>query len=162
MPYDELIRDLRHPLPSVRFAAAAALDDIVQTPEIESALVEASRDPDAKVRRAALHSLSCGHCKPDGCLAPVAVDVLVDTLLHDRSIRLRRWVAGVTMWGQVGGGERMIEAYREVLATTEDPTLRERAATFLASCDVPRGERAHREWIVDWQRRFDVLLAAVS
>jgi hypothetical protein len=38
--------------------------------------------------------------------------------------------------------------------------LRERAAAFLASLDVPRGERAHRDWHADWQRRLEELLAS--
>jgi hypothetical protein len=133
MSQDELLDQLRHPLPTVRFAAAAALDDLLQTPAIERALLEAARDPDARVRRAALHSLSCAHCKPDGCMAPAAVDVLIDTLLHDRSIRLRRWAAGVTMWGQVGRSAALVDAYRAVLATSDDRVLRERAETFLAA-----------------------------
>jgi hypothetical protein len=79
-----------------------------------------------------MHSLTCAHCKPDGCLAPAAVDVVIDALLHDSSIRNRRWAAGITMFGQCGRSPRMVDAYREVLATSDDRVLRERAEIFLA------------------------------
>ena len=157
---EELLLQLRDADPKVRLLAAAGLDDVLATPEIEQALREAARDPDAKVRRAALHSLACGHCKPDGCLAPAAIDIVIDALRHDPSIRNRRWAAGITMWGQCGRSEGMIAAHREVLATSDDRVLRERAATFLASCEIPRGDRPHREWIAEWQPRFEELLAA--
>jgi HEAT repeat protein len=160
MSVDELLVRLRDPDPRLRRLAAAALDDVLATPEIEQALRDAARDPDAKVRKTALHSLSCVHCKPDGCLAPAAIDIIIDALLHDRSVRVRRWAAGVTMWGQAGRSERMVAAHREVLATSDDRVLRERAATFLASCEIPKGDRPHREWIAEWQPRFEELLAA--
>lgn len=160
MSVEDLLRQLRDPDPKVRLLAAAGLDDVLATPEIEHALRDAARDPDAKVRRAAMHALTCAHCKPDGCLAPEAVDVVVDALLHDPSIRNRRWAAGVTMWRQSGSGERLVDAYRETLATSDDRVLRERAATFLASCEIPKGDRPHREWIAEWQPRFEALLSA--
>ena len=155
-----LLDQLRDADPQLRRLAAVALDDVLATPEIEQALRDAARDSDAKVRRAALHSLSCAHCKPDGCLAPAAIDIVIDALLHDPSIRNRRWAAGITMWSQCGQGDAMVAAHREVLATSEDRVLRERAATFLASCDVPRGQRAHREWHPEWLARYQELLAA--
>ena len=158
----DLLDQLRDPDPKVRVLAAAALDDVPSTPEIEQALRDAARDVDAKVRRTALHSLTCLHCKPDGCLAPSAIDVLVDALLHDRSLGVRRWAAGVTMWGQAGRSDAMIAAHREVLATSDDRLLRERAATFLASCDIPKGDRAHRDWYPEWRVRFDALLGAAA
>ena len=129
---EDLLLQLRDPDPELRLLAAAALDDVPSTPEIEQALRDAARDADAKVRRAALLSLACGHCKPDGCLAPAAIDIVIDALLHDPSVRNRRWAAGITMFGQCGWSGRLIAAYREVLATSEDRLLRERAEIFLA------------------------------
>lgn len=156
----DLLDQLRDPDPELRRLAAAALDDVLATPEIEQALRGAARDRDAKVRRAALHSLVCVECKPDRCLAPGAIDVVIDALLHDPSIRNRRWAAGITMWGQCGRNVPMIDAHREVLATSDDRVMRERSATFLVSLDVPRGERVHRDWYPEWRARFDELLAA--
>jgi hypothetical protein len=47
------------------------------------------------------------------------------------------------------------DAFRDVLATSPNRVLRERAAIFLASQDVPRGERAHREWAPEWRARIE-------
>lgn len=157
---EELLVQLRSPLASDRLDAARLLDDVAATPEIDRALLEAARDQDAKVRRAAMHSLSCAHCKPDGCLGPAAVDVLIDALLHDVSIRNRRWAAGVTMYAQVGAPSRLIDAYRHVLATTTDRVLRERAATFLAALELPRGDRPYAEWLAEWEPHRQRLLAS--
>jgi HEAT repeat protein len=157
---DELLAQLRAPERDVRLTAAIALDDVAATEEIERARRDAARDPDARVRRAAMHSLSCAHCKPDGCLGPGAVEVLVDALLHDPSIRNRRWAAGVTMWTQAGAAPALVAAYREVLASSSDRVLRDRAATFLASLELPRGDRPYRQWRADWQPLKDALLAS--
>ena len=157
---EDLLLQLRDADPELRLRAAVELDDVLATPEVEQGLREAATDVNAKVRRAALHALACAHCKPDGCLAPAAIDIVIDALLHDRSIANRRWAAGITMWGQCGRSESMIAAHREVLATSADRVLRERAATFLASCEIPKGERPHREWLADWQPRFEALLSA--
>ena len=143
----------------VRAGALAVLDHAAQSDEVEQALLRAAGDEHARVRRSALHSLACRHCKPDGCLTEGAVDVLVDALLHDPSIRLRRTVAGELMWGQHGRSSSIVEAFRHLLGHDHDPVLRQRAATFLASCELPRGERPHREWIGPWERRISELVA---
>lgn len=51
----------------VRRSCARLLDDITLTPESITRLQAALEDEHPKVRRAALHTLSCRHCKPDGC-----------------------------------------------------------------------------------------------
>lgn len=152
--------DLRSPDRDVRLAAAAALDDLPQTPEIEQALLSATRDVDAKVRRAAMHSLTCAHCKPDGCVAPQHADVVIDALLHDPSVRNRRWAAGMTMFAQLGTSDRLTDAFRTVLATADDRVLRERAASYLAGVEHPRGAQAHGDWLPAWKARVAELLTA--
>ncbi|MEN3272253.1 MAG: hypothetical protein V7636_1014, partial [Actinomycetota bacterium] len=54
---------------------------------------------------------------------------------------------------------RIEAAFRTVLASSPQKLLRERAAIFLASRDLPRGERTHREWHPEWKRRIEELLA---
>ena len=146
----------------VRAAAVAVLDHAAQDDEVEQALLRAAGDEHARVRRSALHSLACRHCKPDGCLTAGSLDVLVDALLHDPSIRLRRTVAGELMWGQHGRGPQVMEAFRHLLAHDDDAVLRRRAATFLASCELPRGERPHREWVGEWERRITELVGGAT
>ncbi len=143
----------------VRASATAVLDHAEQDAVVEQALRDASRDPDARVRDSAFHSLSCGHCKPDGCLADDSVDVLVDGLLHDPSVRVRRKIAGGMMWGQQGRRPPIVEAFREILATDTDLVLRDRAATFLATGDVPRDESPYRDWLPAFTCRKAELLA---
>ena len=155
---DELLVQLRHPLPSERLAAARALDDVPQTPEVERALRDAATtDPDAMVRKWSLHALICEHCKPDGVCSVDVVGTMVHALLHDRSVKVRTFAAGGRMWDR-SGDQRVADAFGTVLATSPNRVLRERAAIFLASQDVPRGERVHREWAPVWQARIRELL----
>ena len=142
-----------------RAGGAAVLDHAEQDEVVERALVAAAHDVDARVRRSALHSLACARCKPDGCLADDSLELLVDALLHDPSIRLRRKIAGELMWGQHGRGESVVAAFAHLLDASDDQALRQRAATFLASCDVPRDSMPHREWIGAWRRRIAELLS---
>lgn len=147
------------PNPHVRDACAAVVDHAVQDGQTEAALRRATRDPDARVRFSALHSLSCVHCKPDQCVAADVVELLVDALLHDPSVRLRRKVAGTLMWGQAGRGHVVRGAFTLILATEGDKVLRERAATFLASCELPREGRRYRDWLPEWKARIAELSA---
>ena len=129
---DAALAGLRDPRPLVRAACAAVLDHADHDDRIERALREATRDPDARVRKSALHSLSCAHCKPDGCVVDDSVDYLVDALLNDSSIRVRRNMAGIMMFGQAGRGPKVTSAFQQ-LVDHEDRVLRERASIYLAS-----------------------------
>lgn len=142
----------------VRASAAAVLDHAEQDDIVEQALLAAVCDGDARVRQSALHSLVCAHCKPTGCITDVAVETLVGALLNDPSIRLRRKLAGELMWGQHGRSEVVVAAFRHLLDESTDRTLRQRAATFLATCDLPRDSMPYREWIGTWRRRIAELL----
>ncbi|MBW3589728.1 MAG: HEAT repeat domain-containing protein [Actinobacteria bacterium] len=51
----------------VRRRCAQLLDDLVLTDETTSLLMKTLDDPYSRVRRAALHSLTCEHCKPEAC-----------------------------------------------------------------------------------------------
>jgi HEAT repeat protein len=144
----------------VRASAAAVLDHAPQDPEVERALVAAAVDPDARVRESAFHSLACAHCKPDGCVVDESVEVLVDGVLHDPSVRVRRKIAGGLMWGQQGTRPAIVEAFRSILAHDDDHILRERAAAFLAGVDVPRTASPYLEWLPAWERRKAELLEA--
>jgi len=158
---DELLLQLRHPLQAERLAAARALDDVAQTPEIERALRTAAfDDPNPDVRRWSLHALGCAHCKPDGVCSTDVVGAFVHALLHDRSRKVRRFAAGCTMWSQLSQDDRLTSAFRTVLATSDDRVLRERAATYLAALELPRGDRPYREWLAEWEPRREALLAS--
>jgi len=156
----QLLDQLRSPLQPERLAASRALDDVPQTPEVERALRDAAiTDPDAMVRKWSLHALICEHCKPDGVCSVDTIGTLVHALLYDRSVKVRTFAAGNLMWHR-SGDPRIGAAFRTVLETSPNRVLRERAAIYLASQDVPRGERAHRDWHPEWHARIEELLAS--
>jgi hypothetical protein len=78
---------LDHPDWRVRRGCCRLLDDLSLTPESTLALEKRLTDPHPLVRRAAFHTLSCRHCKPDGC----ALDVgpLFERMASDPSRRVR-------------------------------------------------------------------------
>lgn len=87
---DGLIEGLSHSEPRVRFDCANALDHLADE-RCAGPLRRLLSDPVPRVRRAALHALSCDACK----LSPLAsgqdlVPILIDMALHDSSIRVRR------------------------------------------------------------------------
>src|SRR5579859_7907536 len=61
-----LVAGLKSPEWRVRRSCCRLLDDVDFTPESLAALQRALDDPEPRVRRAALHTLSCQHCKPSG------------------------------------------------------------------------------------------------
>jgi hypothetical protein len=80
---------LKHPQPRVRFNAAMALDHMGDK-TCTAALLECLSDPIPRVRRAALHALSCDACK----IAPLenhdAVwERVMHLALHDQNARVR-------------------------------------------------------------------------
>jgi hypothetical protein len=87
---DRLIAGLRHDSPKVRYRCAGALDHFGDARCI-APLRALVADPVPRVRRMALHALSCEACK----LAPFhddadLVGLLTDYALHDLSINVRR------------------------------------------------------------------------
>jgi hypothetical protein len=65
---------LRHASGDVRYHCCAILDRYLSSETIDE-LIGMLGDPDARVRRAALHALACDHCK-EGAFRPQASAVL--------------------------------------------------------------------------------------
>jgi HEAT repeats len=88
-----LLEGLKHLKPRVRYNCAVALDHLADERCTEP-LRYLLNDPVARVRRAALHSLSCDACKvsplPD---RDSLIDTLIAMAMHDSSIRVRRVAA---------------------------------------------------------------------
>ena len=100
LPADELrplaLRGARHADARVRRRSCQLLDDLALTPETIAALEGCADDPDPRVRAAALHTLSCERCKPDGtCLDR---RVIAERAAADRSASVRRGVAMGLSW----------------------------------------------------------------
>jgi HEAT repeats/PBS lyase HEAT-like repeat len=90
---DGLLEGLKHSKPRVRYNCATALDHLADERCTEP-LRQLLNDPVARVRRAALHSLSCDACKISSL--PNREDLLlklIDLALNDSSIRVRRTAA---------------------------------------------------------------------
>ncbi|MCA1845390.1 MAG: sister chromatid cohesion protein PDS5 [Actinobacteria bacterium] len=155
-----LLEGLFQGTPVVRAGCAAILDHADHDDRIERALIQALNDPDWRVRKAAVHSLSCADCKPDGCLTTDGIGALINGLLHDPDIRVRKSCAGTMMHGQAGRSDRVTAAFRTVLATSPNKMLRERAATYLVSLEVPRESPATRQYYARRNARLAELLAS--
>jgi HEAT repeat protein len=117
---DVLLEGLRHPRARVRFNCAIALDHLADSRCAEP-LREALADPVPRVRRAAIHSLSCDACKA----APLDSDadvvaLVVGHALDDPSIRVRREAA--TALGALRD-RRAVAALAELVARASDEAL---------------------------------------
>ena len=155
---DALVRGLLEGSASVRRSCAGILDHAPHDERVEQALRLAAKDADWRVRKAALHSLSCAPCKPDGCLTADGAPILAKAMLEDPDSRVRRMCSGAMMWGQTGHSESVTDAFRFVLDNSVSRVMRERAATYLASLDVPRDSSRYREWAPAWRARIAELL----
>jgi HEAT repeat protein len=116
---DALLNGLSHPEPRMRYDCAHALDHFADDRCLEP-LHRLLDDPVPRVRRMALHVLSCDRCK----LTPLAPDedlsaVLIERALADPSINVRR--QAVVALGSVCG-----EQDASVVATLETLLIQER------------------------------------
>ena len=80
----------------VRRSCCRLLDDLSLTPESTAALEGRLADAHPLVRRAAFHTLSCKHCKPDGCTLDVRS--LFERMASDPSRRVRSAVLYPLAW----------------------------------------------------------------
>ena len=92
LPVEEQCRfavaGLAHPNWRVRRRCGQLLDDLAVTPETLKALERALEDPNPRVRGAALHSLTCERCKPDGCV--LDLQPIYERMINDPDSRVRQ------------------------------------------------------------------------
>lgn len=124
----------------IRRSCCRILDDLDFTPESLEALEGALDDPDPRVRRSAVHTLSCQDCKPNGC----ALDVrpLFERMVHDTSRTVRSSVLGPLSWQRHGPWAENLVRYM----ATNDPSaaLRQEARATLAARAFERAADAER------------------
>ena len=113
-----LLIGLEHGRPKVRADCAAALDHFADERCAEP-LRRLLSDPVPKVRRTALHSLSCNACK----LVPLEVTgdlvaQLIEMTLHDPSIRVRRAV--LENLGASCGDPRALKVLEKIVSSESD------------------------------------------
>lgn len=84
-----LISGLGHPNAKVRWWCLQLMDHLADESYLEPILTKLS-DPVAKVRRHAIHALSCGACKPNRQLLAVRIEAaLLQALETDPDLRVR-------------------------------------------------------------------------
>lgn len=144
-----LVAGLKRPEWRVRRSCCRLLDDVDFTPDSLAALQGALDDPEPRVRRAALHTLSCQHCKPNGCA--LEVQPLFERMARDPSRRVRDAVLNPLGWQRHGPwAERLVE-YMAVNDPSEQ--LREHARGILARKAFQRTADAERRRLPERLRR---------
>ena len=137
-----LLLGLEHARPKVRADCAGALDHFADERSAEP-LTRLLSDPVPKVRRTALHSLSCDACK----LVPLEVTgdlvaQLIEMTLHDSSIRVRR--AALGNLGASCGDPRALRTLEQIVSGESDVAMVRRAKQLLQTSSVdPMTESAH-------------------
>jgi len=117
-----LLEGLTHSYWRVRRGCARVLDHQPLTAEIAAELIRLLRDQHRKVREAALHTLACEGCKPEGCEAslPDILEHVIDRALNDESSTVRRQAVGALVWNT---DERAALAVREVFEREKNPRV---------------------------------------
>lgn len=131
-----LIEAVSDPDPRVRFWACRLLDHHELDHTVATRMLAAMSDKNKKVRAAALHTLGCDVCKPDGSESfPIdVVGVAVEALQTDGSLRVRRSAAAALMW-QHPMERRVRRVFCRVLRDESDPELRSKAERALARAE---------------------------
>lgn len=118
-----LIAGLSVPQARVRFDCANALDHFADE-RCTQPLLRLLSDPVPRVRRAALHSLSCDACK----LSPLTPcedmgEILVNIVRHDSSVRVRR--TAVPLLEPFVADAEVVELLRELASVSDSVIARE-------------------------------------
>ena len=136
----------------IRRSCCRLLDDLTLTPESIAALTARLDDVHPKVRRAALHSLACERCKPDGC----ALDIrpLFARMARDPSAAVRSMVVGTLSWQNDSAWAAPI--FAEAAASDPSAEVRALAAHGLARlAEQARSEEARRALPEELRRKTE-------
>lgn len=126
----------------VRRSCCRLLDDLAFTPESLAALQRCLDDDEPRVRRAALHTLACQHCKPEGCV--VDVRSVFERMVDDPSRKVRSMVVGPLTWST--DEPWALELLRHVARSDRSEALRVAAESGIESIEQKRStdrERRH-------------------
>jgi hypothetical protein len=144
-----LIEGLKSEEWRVRRSCCRLLDDLDFTPESVAALQGALNDSDPRVRRSALHTLGCQHCKPSGCA--LEIGPLFERMAGDPSRRVRQAVLYPLGWQRRGPwAERLVE---RMAASDPSEQLREHARRILVRKAFERAADAERRRLPEGVRR---------
>lgn len=133
---EEIIRGMSHPHPRVRRFCTALMDHHADS-RCREALLCALEDPDANVRRLAVHAIGCQRCKREP-LEIDAVALLITRLREDCSVRVRQVAAhmlGNQARSAIDPDPRALAALRATLATETNAKLRSNATWALGELE---------------------------
>jgi hypothetical protein len=137
---EDVIAGCRHPDRNVRKYCLGFLDHFADD-RCGAAIVRGLKDRYPDVRRWAAHAISCQQCKP----RPLTIDIaalLIDLLLNDRSIAVRRVAANYL--GGYAGDSRVRDALEYVIRKEIDAKLLSRARGSLVARPPENGELCNR------------------
>lgn len=124
---DAYIAGLSHKNPSVRYECAHALDRYGD-PKAVGALIALSYDPVPRVRRMAMHALSCDACKIERPYSDRAIQRAVELAFSDESIQVRRHA--VIAVAELAGRNAQ-PALERLIGTDPDKVVRRNARHML-------------------------------
>lgn len=136
------IEGLRHDSWRVRRTCAQLLDKVDLTPESLTALTRALDDEHPQVRRKAVHTLSCEHCKPNRCV--VDLRAVLERAALDRSSVVRSMVVHVATLHRFDE-QWAIDLVHRVAQADGSPKLRAEATRSI--------EGLRKQWHFDALRR---------
>jgi HEAT repeat protein len=143
---------LTHESWRVRRRCARLLDDLAFTDESLAALEACLDDPHPKVRGAAMHTLSCAHCKPDGC----ALDrrAIFERMRTDPSAKVRSRIVNPLSWQLLEPWS--IDLLERIVAEDPSPQLRASAARALANHEANQASNdAHKALPEELRRKTE-------
>lgn len=130
-----LVRGLEHKNPNVRFTCIQIMDHVGDDRIIEP-VSRMLYDWAPRVRKQALHALTCEKCKSTPlCPLPTTVlDAFVDLALHDPNVNVR--MSAVKALGSLPATTQSIEALQSVLKMDREPKVQQAAQQALKGANI--------------------------
>ncbi len=129
--FQALVHGLSHKNPNVRFQCVQLMDHLGDDRIIEP-VRQMLRDWAPRVRKQALHALTCEQCKSTP-LCPLPGPVVADFIglaLHDPNVNVR--IAAINALGVLPESPQIVQSLESVWATTTEPKLRQAAQQILS------------------------------
>lgn len=126
----------------VRKQACALLDDVDFTDASLAGLTACLSDPVPLVRRAAMHTLTCQDCKPEGCF--VDIRGVFERMKDDRSADVRRMVFGPLVWWPLRHEDWSLDLLRHFTADKSEK-IRTTAQSYLEQLEERRRSDERRQ-----------------
>ncbi len=129
--FQALMRGLDHKNPNVRFLCVQLMDHLGDDRIIEP-VRQMLHDWAPRVRKQALHALTCEQCKstPLCALPGPVVEDFIDLALHDANLNVR--MAAIAALGTLPGNPQASQSLQAILATEAEPKLRQAAQQMLS------------------------------